>query len=95
MNIDRLKEIRKAIDTPLVLHGGSGLTEEDFRTAINNGILKVNIFTDICIAGKQAFEVGVEKDLHYLQTQQVKLSMMKEQTKKKLLLFKNGKETGF
>ena len=35
------------VETPLVLHGGSGLTDEDFRKAIANGIAKVNIFTDI------------------------------------------------
>lgn len=38
------------MDTPLVLHGGSGLTDEDFRHAIASGISKINIFTDINVA---------------------------------------------
>ncbi len=47
LSFDRLSEIRLAVDTPLVLHGGSGLSDDDFHTAIKNGIAKINIFTDI------------------------------------------------
>ncbi len=47
LDIDRLKEIAEVVDVPLVLHGGSGLTDDDFRNVIKNGISKVNIFTDI------------------------------------------------
>ena len=47
LDFERLKEIRSIVETPLVLHGGSGLSDEDFRKAIANGIAKVNIFTDI------------------------------------------------
>ena len=47
---------------PLVLHGGSGLTEEDFRRAVDCGIAKVNIFTEIntaaAKAAAEAFESG-------------------------------------
>lgn len=32
LDIERLKEIRRNLDTPLVLHGGSGLSDDDFRT---------------------------------------------------------------
>jgi len=42
------------VSTPLVLHGGSGLTDEDFRKCIEMGISKVNIFTDINIAAVAA-----------------------------------------
>jgi fructose-bisphosphate aldolase, class II len=42
-----LKEIRKRVEIPLVLHGGSGLSEEQFKTAIQAGISKVNIATDL------------------------------------------------
>lgn len=55
LDIDRLKEISNIVDIPLVLHGGSGLSEEDFRNCIANGISKVNIFTDInCASAKAA-----------------------------------------
>ena len=45
LRIDRLKEIFNAIQTPLVLHGGTGLTEDDFRNCIAGGIKKINIAT--------------------------------------------------
>ncbi len=50
LDINRLKEIADVVDVPLVLHGGSGLTDDDFRNTIKNGISKVNIFTDINVA---------------------------------------------
>lgn len=44
---DRLAEINEAVSVPLVLHGGSGIPEEDIRRAIKNGINKVNVGTII------------------------------------------------
>lgn len=42
---DVLEEIHRNVKIPLVLHGGSGITDEDFRKAISLGIVKVNIAT--------------------------------------------------
>lgn len=42
---DVLEEIRKKANIPLVLHGGSGITDSDFQKAISLGIVKVNIAT--------------------------------------------------
>lgn len=42
---DVLEEIKHNLDIPLVLHGGSGITDDDFRRAISLGIKKVNIAT--------------------------------------------------
>lgn len=42
---DVLKEIQEKTNVPLVLHGGSGITDADFRKAISLGIIKVNIAT--------------------------------------------------
>jgi fructose-bisphosphate aldolase class II len=56
LDIRRLREISEAVKTPLVLHGGSGLSDDDFRNCIVNGISKINIFTDInCAAASAAF----------------------------------------
>lgn len=44
---DRLAEINEVIKIPLVLHGGTGITQEDIRKAIKNGINKVNVGTII------------------------------------------------
>ncbi len=54
LDFARIKEIANTVDVPLVLHGGSGLTDDDFRRAIQEGISKVNIFTDINIAAVKA-----------------------------------------
>lgn len=56
LDIERLQQIREITPVPLVLHGGSGLTDDDFRTVVQNGISKVNICTDMCIASAEAAE---------------------------------------
>lgn len=54
LDFKRIEEIARTIDIPLVLHGGSGLSDNDFKKAIEKGISKVNIFTDINIAAVEA-----------------------------------------
>ncbi|MBE6638171.1 MAG: class II fructose-bisphosphate aldolase [Ruminococcaceae bacterium] len=54
LDFARLQKIRETIDVPLVLHGGSGLSEEDFKKTIEYGIAKVNIFTDVNQAAAKA-----------------------------------------
>ncbi len=54
LDFDRIREIAATIPTPLVLHGGSGLTDDDFRKCIEAGISKVNIFTDINVSAVEA-----------------------------------------
>lgn len=63
LDFDRLREIRCAIDEPLVLHGGSGLTDDDFKKVILNGISKVNICTDLCIVAENAVKESVKAEL--------------------------------
>jgi fructose-bisphosphate aldolase, class II len=53
LDLDLLRDIRSRIDAPLVLHGGSGIFEDDFRAAIQAGIGKINIATDLRLATKQ------------------------------------------
>ncbi|AZT89482.1 class II fructose-bisphosphate aldolase [Caldicellulosiruptor changbaiensis] len=50
LDFERLAEIRKRVDCYLVLHGGSGLSDDDFKKCIEYGINKVNIFTDLTLA---------------------------------------------
>lgn len=47
LDIERLQEIKKVVETPLVLHGGSGIPNEMLKSAIKSGITKVNIATEI------------------------------------------------
>ena len=57
LDFARLREIRKLVDTPLVLHGASGVPEEAVKRSIEYGICKVNIDTNI----RQAFTKGVKE----------------------------------
>jgi len=66
LDFERIQTIARTIDVPLVLHGGSGLSDHDFRKAIELGISKVNIFTDINIAAVKAQQeafTSVEKGI--------------------------------
>lgn len=62
LDFKRIAAIRDLLEVPLVLHGGSGLSDQDFHRAIEEGISKVNIFTDINVAAadaaKKAFAEG-------------------------------------
>lgn len=87
LDFERLGEIRSAVDVPLVLHGGSGLSDDDFRTAVKCGISKVNIFTDLCIAGETALKEGTEKNLGYLETRNLKVEKIKAAVERKIELF--------
>ncbi|PKM49966.1 MAG: ketose-bisphosphate aldolase [Firmicutes bacterium HGW-Firmicutes-7] len=59
IDFNRIAQIKEKIETPLVLHGGSGLSKSDFITAISNGISKINIFTEINIAAANALRSGL------------------------------------
>ncbi len=88
----RLSEISEAVSVPLVLHGGSGLSDDDFRTSIANGISKVNIFTDMCLAGVRSMRKSLDLGLAYLDARNAKVEEIKEEVKKKMLLFgSNGR----
>lgn len=51
LDIERIKAIRKATNnTALVLHGGSGVPDEEIRKAVKAGIRKMNFATDVCYA---------------------------------------------
>lgn len=59
LNIERIGEIREAAGVPLVLHGGSGIADEDFRLAIKAGISIVHINTEIRLAWRKGLEEGL------------------------------------
>ena len=71
LDIKRLEEIRDAVAAPLVLHGGSGVSDDDFRTAIQSGISKINIYTHLADAALEAVRNQFEDpDLkHFFQLQ--------------------------
>lgn len=57
LDIDRIAEISRATDcTPLVLHGGSGIPDEQIKLAVKAGIRKMNFATDICYTFQDALQ---------------------------------------
>ena len=58
LDIDRVKDIREATGVPVVMHGGSGISDEDFRKCIENGVRKINFYT---YAAKYAGDAVKEK----------------------------------
>lgn len=54
LDLDRVAVIRKLVKLPLVMHGGSGVSPEDYRTAIKNGIRKINYYSYMSNAGVKA-----------------------------------------
>jgi len=59
LNIERIAELRAAGGVPMVLHGGSGISDEDFVAAIQAGIGMVHINTEI----RKAYRDGIESYL--------------------------------
>jgi fructose-bisphosphate aldolase class II len=53
LDFDRIREIKKRVGIPLVLHGGSGIPDQDFIMAIRLGISKINFFTGMSYAAVQ------------------------------------------
>jgi fructose-bisphosphate aldolase class II len=54
LDLERLRAIREITDIGLVLHGSSGLSDDDFRNLVRDGIQKFNIYTDVSFATSQA-----------------------------------------
>jgi len=61
LDFERLKRIRKAVDVPLVLHGGSGTGKDNLRKAVAYGIQKINVFTDLINSAKGVLVVKKEE----------------------------------
>lgn len=62
LDFNRIAEIRRAVNMPLVMHGGSGVGDADFREAIKNGVTKVNYFTYMSLAGGDAVKAFLKEN---------------------------------
>lgn len=92
VDFDRIRAISEATQLPLTLHGGSGLSENHFRKAIDNGISKINIFTDLNIAGGQGAIFAINSGFNQMpEIIQYEVYSMKVQALEKIRLFRNGK----
>lgn len=63
LDIVRIKAIKESVSIPLVLHGGSGTSDEDFRAAIAAGINVIHINTELRVAWRKGIEEGLRANL--------------------------------
>lgn len=64
LDMKRIEAIRKAVQVPLVLHGGSGNADDDFRAAIKAGMNIIHINTEIRLAWRKGVEAGLAASAH-------------------------------
>ena len=64
LDFERLSAIRSRISVPIVMHGGSGVSEDDYREVIRRGVRKVNYYTYMAQAGAQALSNKTYKQFH-------------------------------
>lgn len=93
LDFDVVKNVAASTGLPLVMHGGSGVSEEGFKKAIANGIRKVNYYSYMSKAGYEAakaeIEAGNSKYLHDVEFAAMKA--MKEDVKEAIRVFANLK----
>ena len=89
LDFDVVKNVAAATGLPLVMHGGSGVSEEGFKTAIANGIRKINYYSYMSKAGymaaKGVMEAGKTSYLH--DVEYAAMQAMKEDVKKAIKVF--------
>lgn len=61
LNMDIITEVRKRTGIPLVMHGGSGISHEEYREVIRRGINKINYYSYMSYAGYAAAKKTVEE----------------------------------
>jgi fructose-bisphosphate aldolase class II len=88
LDIALVSEIRRRTEVPLVLHGGTGLSEEQVRSAIRAGIAKVNIATDLYLTvGARLGEEHRRRELGYGEAGRLAVEAFRERAAHYLRLF--------
>ncbi len=88
LNLERLKEINATVSQPLVLHGGSGLTAQDFKNTIVDGICKVNIHTDLTLTAMASIrDNAADNKLSYIKQCVMIAEAVKQETIRKMEIF--------
>ena len=90
LDIKRIKDIRKVAGVPLVLHGGSGISDSDFKKAIAAGISIIHINTELRVAWRKGIEEGLKENPGEIAPYKVlpeAVEKIKEVVKRRLQLF--------
>ena len=93
LNFEVIKKVREAVSIPLVLHGASGISDDDIRQAIDLGIAKINIHTELCLAAMEAIQKNTDQP--FLHVEREVRTAVKKRALEKIYLFKaDGKADG-
>jgi len=88
LNIERIKALREAVKVPLVLHGGSGISDEDFLSAIAAGIRVIHINTELRLAYKEGIAEGLKSgEIAPYKFMETGVEEMKKVVRERLRLF--------
>ena len=89
LDFDVVKNVAEATGLPLVMHGGSGVSDEGFRQAIKNGIRKINYYSYMSKAGYEAAKTAIEnaKSNYLHDVEYAAMLAMKENVKEAIRVF--------
>lgn len=92
LDLERITKIKEAIDIPFVMHGGSGLSKEEFQTAIRNGIRKINYYTYMTLAGGRAVKEALDQkspdeNIFFHDIPMIAVEAMKDNVKEAIQVF--------
>lgn len=85
LNLEIVEKVRDSVSIPLVLHGASGISDEDVRKCIDRGITKINIHTELCQAAMIA--VVENQNEPFLKLQQEVRKAVAKRAMEKIKLF--------
>jgi fructose-bisphosphate aldolase, class II len=94
LDIQRIAEIKNAVQTPLTLHGGSATDDEDLRKAIGAGINIIHINTELRVAWRRGLEEGLSKQPDEVVPYKIlpfAVDSVKEAARSRLALFNAGR----
>jgi ketose-bisphosphate aldolase len=95
LDIQRIAEIKKAVEVPLTLHGASGTDDGDLRKAIAAGINIIHINTELRVAWRRGLENGLANQQHELAPYKIlapAVESVKQVVSSRLRLFNNYRE---
>lgn len=87
LDLELLEKIKDQVSVPLVLHGGSGLSDEQFRECIKRGVCKVNVFTDVNRAAAEAAVANYKQGCGMTDVIPSMVSAVKNATETKMKVF--------
>lgn len=88
LDFERLKKIHSMVNIPLVMHGGSGVSHEDYKKVISLGIRKINYYTYMAKAGGAAVEKLTDKTFFH-DIEVAAISAMQKDVNEAIKVFRN------